>query len=195
MVRLRHHGPRSSPRRRACAALFGALALPAGSAFAADLSPDAMFVQLGAGRATDTAAIGLNWLWPRQWHWAGGELSGYWELSLGRWASPNARGGDAAWVSQFGITPVLRWRPSDVPRTWFVEAGIGANVVSPLYRNRRESFSTIFNFGDHLAVGRNFGADGAHEVALRIQHFSNAGLSEPNPGANFVQLRYAYTFR
>jgi len=32
-------------------------------------------------------------------------------------------------------------------------------------------------------------------VALRIQHFSNAGLSEPNPGANFVQLRYAYTFR
>lgn len=169
--------------------------MPAGGALAADLLPTAAFMQLGAGRATDTAAIGLNWLWPRQWPWAGGEVSGYWELSLGRWASPNARGGDAAWVSQFGITPVLRWRPSAERRDWFVEGGIGVNVVSPVYRNRHESFSTIFNFGDHLAVGRNFGADGAHEVALRIQHFSNAGLSEPNPGANFVQLRYAYTFR
>ena len=33
-----------------------------------------------------------------------------------------------------------------------------------------------------------------HELALRLQHFSNAGIKHPNPGENFVQLRYAQGF-
>jgi len=27
---------------------------------------------------------------------------------------------------------------------------------------------------------------------LRVQHISNARIKRPNPGGNFVQLRYAY---
>ena len=29
------------------------------------------------------------------------------------------------------------------------------------------------------------------EVSLRFQHFSNAGIKEPNPGENFFQVRYS----
>ena len=53
----------------------------------------------------------------------------------------------------------------------------------------------MFNFGDHLAVGRSFGVQREHELALRVQHFSNGGIKEPNPGETFLQLRYVYRLR
>jgi hypothetical protein len=31
-------------------------------------------------------------------------------------------------------------------------------------------------------------------VGLRLSHVSNAGIKEPNPGENFLQLRYARSF-
>jgi len=30
--------------------------------------------------------------------------------------------------------------------------------------------------------------------SLRVQHFSNAGIKEPNPGETFYKVRYAYRF-
>ena len=63
-----------------------------------------------------------------------------------------------------------------------------------LYETDRKRFSTTFNFGDHLAVGRNFGQRSEHELSLRLQHFSNGGIKHPNPGEDFIQLRYAYRF-
>lgn len=89
---------------------------------------------------------------------------------------------------QLGITPVLRYSRSG---RLFFEVGIGANVLAPVYRSNDKRFSTTFNFGDHVALGYRFGARQRHEVALRWQHFSNAGIREPNPGEDFVQLRYA----
>jgi lipid A 3-O-deacylase len=41
--------------------------------------------------------------------------------------------------------------------------------------------------GRRHAPGRREAAD----LSLRLQHVSNAGIKEPNPGENFVQLRYA----
>jgi lipid A 3-O-deacylase len=99
-----------------------------------------------------------------------------------------------AWITQLGVTPVLRWSMSASPSTWFAEAGIGANVLLPVYRSSDKSFSTAFNVGDHLAVGRAFGASGRHELALRVQHFSKAGIKHPNPGENFVQLRHSWRY-
>jgi hypothetical protein len=43
-----------------------------------------------------------------------------------------------------------------------------------------------------LALGRSFGSGDRHEIALRAKHFSNGGVREPNPGLNFVQLRYSF---
>jgi lipid A 3-O-deacylase len=171
------------------------LSLAALSAHASDAgwAPDQVFMQVGAARDAHTAVIGAAWASP--WHrpFAGGVVSLYWEASFGRWVSN--RGGDqprsAAWVTQLGITPVWRWQSGGDGAPWFVEGGIGANVLMPVYRTQDKSFSTVFNFGDHLAIGWRFGDAGRHELALRVQHFSNASIKQPNPGEDFLQLRYS----
>ena len=72
--------------------------------------------------------------------------------------------------------------------------GIGATVASHRYRVQDHEFSTRFNFASHLGLGRNFGAQRQHELMLSVQHVSNAGIKSPNPGENFLQLRYALHF-
>lgn len=158
--------------------------------------PDQAFVQ--AGVAEDAQAVVFGAMWQTEWAepFAGGDLSVYWEASLGRWFADQAdgSGSDSAWVTQVGATPVLRWTSSASSLQWFVEGGIGANFLLPIYRTNDKRFSTTFNFGDHIAVGTQFGEQGRHELALRIQHFSNAGIKHPNPGENFLQIRYAFRY-
>lgn len=158
-------------------------------------APQQVFAQAGFARDARTAVVGLTWASPWQRQVAGGVASLYWEASFGRWASDAGTAqSSSAWVTQIGVTPVLRWQPGEADRRWFLEAGIGANVLLPVYRSRDKRFSTAFNFGDHVAVGLRFGEAAQHEFALRLQHFSNAGIKHPNPGENFVQLRYAYAY-
>jgi lipid A 3-O-deacylase len=157
------------------------------------LAPQQVFAQAGFAREARAAVIGLTWSSPWQRPIAGGVASLYWEASFGRWASDAGTAqSSSAWVTQIGLTPVLRWQPGVEDQRWFLEAGIGANVLLPVYRSRDKRFSTAFNFGDHVAVGLRFGEGAQHELALRLQHFSNAGIKHPNPGENFVQLRYSH---
>jgi hypothetical protein len=186
----------SSSLRLLCGSLaLLALGGGAGSAAAFDLAPQSAFAQYGSAGDTEAATIGVTWDWNRRWSLGSGELSGYWEAALGRWRGPAVGDSGSAYTTQIGITPVFRWRPDGGSSPWFFEAGIGANALTPIYRTERKSFSTTFNFGDHLAVGRSFGAQREHELALRVQHFSNGGIKEPNPGETFGQLRYVYRFR
>ncbi len=67
---------------------------------------------------------------------------------------------------------------------WLTELGIGAGVLTPAFSDNDRRFSIKFNFGDHLAVGRRVGR--GDEPALRVQHFSNGGIRQPNPGFNFM---------
>ncbi|WP_425258820.1 acyloxyacyl hydrolase [Rubrivivax sp. RP6-9] len=151
--------------------------------------PDGGFVQAGVAETARTLTIGATWAWSWRRPWAGGQLGGYWEASFGRWASDLEDGrGSTAWVTQLGVTPALRWSPDGA--RWFLEGGIGANLLLPIYRSKDKRFSTRFNFGDHLAVGWRLGQRHEHELALRIQHYSNAGIRRPNPGEDFLQLRY-----
>lgn len=151
--------------------------------------PSSTFIQLGYSEGSESAAIGATWNWERRREQRIGTVTGHWEFVLGQWRGSAEDG--RSWVSQVGITPVLRLYPAAWPAGWFVEGGIGVNIVAPKYRGDGERFGTTFNFGDHLAIGARFGAAGEHEIALRIQHFSNAGIKQPNPGENFVQLRYS----
>ena len=104
-------------------------------------------------------------------------------------------GRQTAWLGQLGLVPVFRYRLDGPWSKWFGEIGVGLTLTSTAYETQRRRFSTTFNFGDHVAVGRSFGDSDQHELALRVQHFSNAGIREPNSGVNFVQLRYSYRFR
>ena len=152
----------------------------------------AVFVQPGfAENDTKTLTVGVMWPWKRHWPLFDGRLGGYWEVGLGQW-HVSARGGlPAQDTTQLSFTPTLRWRPGNGASPWFIEGAIGVTLVAPIYRNGNTRFSTKFNFADHLAVGRNFGARRQHELALRLEHVSNGGIKEPNPGENFLQLRYA----
>ena len=177
----------------ACAALVLAAAAPS---FAADgaawWQPDTVFVQAGSGRHVASGGLGLTWDWGWRSQSAVGTVTGYTELGLGRWET-RGRASDEGF-STVGVTPMLRLYPQGMDAGWFAEAGIGANAISPHYRNGTREFSTTFNFGDVLGVGRRFGRNNAHELVLRIEHFSNAGISHPTPGENFAQVRYAFRF-
>jgi hypothetical protein len=166
---------------------------PQAQAGARDYS-HAFFLQAGVAEDTNMLLAGITWDWP--WHrdYAVGRLSGYWEMSFGRWDTDHPAREGSTWVTQFGVTPVLRIYPASWGGRWFVEGGIGVNLLLPVYRSSDKRFSTSFNFGDHLAVGRRFGQQAEHELSLRLQHFSNAGIKSPNPGEDFVQLRYSRRF-
>lgn len=186
---------RRPPSRLALAVALLAALGPGGVRAGDLLHPDSAFAQLGLAEHAHTLVVGATWDWDWRRRWRAGLVTGYWEVSIGRWESHRDGPTSSAFVTQAGITPVLRYEPADdAAASWFVEAGIGANLVVPLYESGAKRFSTRFNFGNHLAVGRRFGARRGHELALRLQHFSNAGIRRPNPGENFVQLRYALYF-
>ncbi|MBN9430751.1 MAG: acyloxyacyl hydrolase [Burkholderiales bacterium] len=154
----------------------------------AAVSPVSFSIQAGATSRADSLTLAVSRDWDRQWQTRLGTITGYWELSIGRWFNRNDGPGMRD-VTQIGVTPVLRLYPHWAEH-WFAELGIGLNLITPHYSSGGRSFSSKFNFGDHIAIGRRFGAQSRQEIALRVQHFSNAGIDHPNPGENFIQLRY-----
>lgn len=160
------------------------------SASASELLPDHLFVQAGIAQRSQTLTAGASWAWDWRREWGSGELSGHWEASFGRWTSDMDVGSTSgAWVTQLGATPVLRWKKPG--SRWYLEGGIGANFLLPIYRSRYKQFSTALNFGSHVAIGLLGGEQSDHDLSLRLQHYSNAGIRRPNPGEDFLQLRYA----
>lgn len=179
----------SSSLRRALPrlALGAVLASVATQAFAAE-PRSAWFVQGGVAEDAQSLTVGMSrdWRWQKQYRY--GHISGQWQGEVARWHS------DSQNSTQVGVTPAVRWRPNGWDDGWFVEGGIGLNVIFPKYDTRKKEFSTTFNFGDHIAIGKRFGADQQHEWSLRFQHFSNGRIKKPNPGENFLQFRYTQRF-
>lgn len=174
--------------------LLAGMGLSVCHAASSTLALKTAFVQFGEGTSTQTVTFGIQWA--SAWHreWGSGELFSYVEASIGRWRTEDKGMRRTAWVTQLGLTPALRyqWDGGDSP--WFAEAGIGINVLAPVFRDGDRQFSTAFNFGDHIALGRSFDSDRRKELSLRLQHFSNGGIKRPNPGINFIQLRYTHAF-
>lgn len=154
--------------------------------------PRAFFTQLGVSDEVTSATAGL--IWNPGWDVLPAPWSVYLEASISRWDSRSDYPSDHGVLTQVGLIPVVRWRADEGRSAWFWEGGIGATFTSSVYRNSDKRFSTSFNFGDHVGVGYSFGAAREHEVALRFEHFSNAGIKHPNPGQDFAQLRYVGYF-
>ena len=139
-------------------------------AFAAH-AVDGVAVELGVGDE-DTKVLRIATI--DRW----GRLPGYWELSLAVWDNPVESTAD------FGITPVFRYERG----AFHVEAAIGFHFVQARISAAR-TFSTAFQFGDHIGVGYRAG----HWLfGARFQHLSNGGIRRPNPGINFLLLRVEY---
>ena len=161
---------------------------------AAPFAPSAVFVQAGGAHRARQATVGLAWNWDRRWKLGSGRLEGRWEAWGSVWSYPDEGGSDRTQLTQIGVVPVLRWRGDEGRSPWFVEGGIGVSLTDRLYRSEGKQFSTSFNFADHVGVGRSFGSRRQHELALRYEHDSNADIKKPNPGEDFVQLRYTFVF-
>lgn len=153
---------------------------------------DAVFVQRGVGEEVQAFTIGVMRHVPVRW--LGERTDLYGEASISQWQAGPHSPRDTGTLVQLALKPVLRWRVIEGRVPTFVELGIGLTVTSEIYRKSERQFSSAFNFGDHLAIGWNFGSRGQHEIALRVEHFSNGNIRLPNPGENFRELRYAIWF-
>jgi hypothetical protein len=154
-------------------------------------------VRLGvaAGAGNDAAMARLEARWNlKQDLWATSSQSirlrlGL-EASAGVW-NPHGSSGNA--LGDLGLTPIFRLQGAGSSGV-FVEAGVGVHVLSRTHLSDEKVFSTAFQFGDRVAVGYRFGDALDSELALRLQHYSNAGIKEPNPGINFLLLQYSARF-
>ena len=182
--------------RAVLALMLAATAFTPSSAGAKELqAPVGLFVEGGISDDSRSVVVGAAWTWVQPSKWGAGNASGYLETSVGEWACHREEGEHYRHCSvQFGITPVLRYEPSWWEH-WYMELGIGADVVAPAWHTDKRRFSTDFNFGDHIGLGRKFGDDGADEIELRAEHYSNGGIKHPNPGENWFQLPYMHWFK
>jgi hypothetical protein len=162
-------------------------------AAAADLRPAGVFVEGGVAQQSGySLTAGLLWPWSWRRDFGHTELSGVTEAYVSHWS---ARGeSQRHGFTQVGLLPVIRMRLDAGRSPWFLEGGIGLSYMDNLYRRQNKEFSTRFNFVDVVGVGRNLDPDRRREVSLRFSHISNGGIKEPNPGENFLQLRYAFLF-
>jgi hypothetical protein len=144
---------------------------------------DSASLELGYGD-DDTALlrIGVQERWGKSL-WQGREwrIGGYWDFMLGVWDN------SAESTADIGVTPVFRFERERL----YVEAAIGFHLVQRRISEHRV-FSTAFQFGDHIGVGMR-ARD--YEVGVALQHLSNASIRRPNPGINFLLLRFQYYLR
>lgn len=159
------------------------------------LLPDSFFLKSGLAEKAMAFTLGLGW---EKNNWLPSALpaglSLFLEAEIGHWQTFHLRHARAEFT-QFGLTPMLRIPlTTSLSREWFIEGGVGFHFIVPLYHRGERRFSTSFNFQDLLGLGLRFGAERRHEVVIYVSHFSNGAINAPNPGENFLQLRYLRHF-
>jgi hypothetical protein len=186
-MQVKHIHIRSLALAAACCAFI----LPAA---AEGWRPSGYVVQggLAEGR-TWNASVGLTWPWAWKARLLGTEVGGVTEAYIAHWDTPGVSGGRRGFT-QVGLLPMFRFRFDAGRSPWFAEAGVGISAMDQRFVTTSKQFTTTFNFVDAVGVGRSFGTANGQEIGLRLQHVSNAGIRVPNPGQNFVQLRYAAAF-
>jgi hypothetical protein len=151
---------------------------------------DGVSLEYGRGdQHSDLWRLGLRWDWKKK-HRLGPYLQwgGYWEASGGQWANGER-------VTDLAFTPVFRLERSEGSYLPYLEGAIGLHLLSQVNLSEHRTSGTHFQFGDHVGIGVRFGERLQHDIGIRAQHLSNAGIGEPNPGIDFVILRYEYRFR
>ena len=152
----------------------------------AALALDSVALEAGRGTGrTDLLRAGLQWRGHDKWfERSSWHIEHYMDLAVGGWNNGHRT------VYDLGVTPVFRFvRQGGSP---YLEAAIGFHAVSELeFENNRET-STRFQFGDHVGAGI---VRGRYDFGLRLQHLSNGGIRNPNPGINFLVLRVQYLLR
>ncbi len=117
-----------------------------------------------------------------------------WEFDIGYWEWDDPKPHREGDLAEVALRPTFRLQrgPERAGRP-YLEGAIGIHFLSETVVSDRE-LSTNFHFGSHLGVGFYFGPKNRYDLTLRLQHLSNAGIENPNPGINFYILRLGYYF-
>jgi len=177
--------------KRTVALLLATLALPAAQAL--DFTPDGSFATVGIA-PHQTVSVGTGLMW--DWDWKAerqATLTVQTELIVAGWRA-DAVGGGSQTLGQLALLPVLHMQLDRGRSPWFLEFGIGASYTNKIYRTPNKVTSTRWNFYDMLGAGYSFGEGRRQEIGVRYVHLSNAGAKKPNPGEDFLQVRYATRF-
>jgi lipid A 3-O-deacylase len=177
--------PDNSPAlpKRATAVLLIATALAAPTQ-AAEL----MLAPGTTSQGQATANVSLAFDWNKNWFESDtGALSGYWNVAY-TWWEAGRFGSDE---QSFSISPVFVYRFNADGWRPFVEAGIGAAwFTNDLVGDK--NLGSRAHFEDRFAVGAQLSERDA--LRLRVIHYSNAGLEDPNEGINSWSLVYSRRF-
>ena len=166
------------------------IALAAAGCFVAvpALAQSAIALEAGHGSGdTHLLRAAAQWERPRKW-FAGRpwHVSYLWEASFGGWTGGHGK------VYDFAFTPLFRLERS--ARSPYFEAAVGFHLLSDLDVGTGSEFSSRFQFGDHVGAGVRFGDEGRYDLGVKLQHLSNGGLRNPNPGINFLIVRLQARF-
>ena len=155
---------------------------------------DSTSVEIAGGQQVQMVRLAAQWDWKNTaWFQSNGtHLGGYWDLSVAQWNQKRYNNtNDSKSFTDIGFTPVFRYQADD-KKGFYAEAGVGVHVFSSLYNNDGKKLATAFQFGDHLGAGYVF--NNGVELGLKLQHFSNGGIKQPNGGVNFAVVKAAYRF-
>jgi len=140
-----------------------------------------------AGAESGYQRLALNYQTAPKWRGVLGKrpLDASLEYSLGMVRANSGRSDRE--LLQAGITLFARW--------WFapdtgIELGSGANVFSGTHLGNK-NISTAFQFGSSIGLFHRLQGT-PWQLGLRLTHYSNAGIKNPNPGQNYLQLRASY---
>jgi hypothetical protein len=155
---------------------------------------DGYSVDVGEGNETKMVKIAVQESWMNDCALLRDNyLESYWEISAADIEGRKYRdaAGQKRSLIDFGFTPVLRYRGASKPGL-FIELGVGANYFTEKYNNNGRQLASNFEFGDHVGLGYLF--SNQIELTLKFQHFSDAGIREPNSGLNMGVIKIAYPF-
>ena len=153
------------------------------------LSAQAADVTAAIGQSGDSTMVyrlGAQWDWNHSWLESSyGRLTGYWDLGYTYWG-----GDDAASNHSVSFAPVFVYEFAGQNVRPYIEAGIGVAAFSSTELESNDLGSS-FQFEDRIGVGLRFAGQ---EIGLRAIHYSNAGLKNPNDGAEAYTVHYRMSF-
>jgi hypothetical protein len=149
-----------------------------------------VYGQYGQWDSARQAVIGVQSPWPI--HYEGDNWTTYWQGELGEWWTKKD-GEHYTSSTEIALGPVARYFLNE-RHSLYAEGVANIGFIGPRYWRDSEQEGTAFDFGGAMAFGYRFGPSFGSEISLRAEHFSNGGLRDPNPGRNFFQIRYAFSF-
>jgi lipid A 3-O-deacylase len=116
----------------------------------------------------------------------------FWDAELGVWFTKKDSRNYVTSV-EGAIGPMARYYFTE-RRDFYFEGLVNLSLVAPRFWRDSEQQGSVPNFAGGFGFGYRFNDAHLSEISLRAEHFSDGGFSEPNPGRNFFQLRYAMRF-